>query len=432
MKSTFQRSRIFAIVASLLTTPVVALNPLVGDYSKDNPLDVRIMAYNTQGRFIADSSVDAAFNRIFTAIQPDLISLEEIPSSVSAATMAARFNSIMPIGGAGWQIHFGTLGGTRNAIASRYPLTLKRTDTIPVSSTRGVTIALADLPNVSYPVDVYLLSVHLKCCGDPGGSEDASRQRSADAIANWLGDARGVARPSGDNIALPANTPIIILGDFNLVGGPQPETTLLTGDIQDNATFGADVKGDWDVTNLTNLNPLDPFTGNNFTWQGSTSFPPSALDRFMTADSAFNAVNKFILNTNTMTPAARAAAGLQPGDTLDTTTSDHLPIVVDLRITNPCAIDTDNDGTPDCTDGCPTDATRTAPGVCGCNVSASMQGTGDVNGDTRIDALDIQAFVKELVTPTAPSVSACAADTNISGTLNDADIDLFVNLLLGH
>lgn len=432
MKTAIQRAWIAALIAGLHASWVIALNPLVGDYSKDHPLDVRIMAYNTQGRFIADSSVDAAFNRIFTAIQPDLISLEEIPSSVSAATMAARFNSIMPIGGAGWQIHFGTLGGTRNAIASRYPLTLKRTDTIPASSTRGVTMALADLPNASYSVDVYLLSVHLKCCGSPGGSEDGNRQRSADAIANWLGDARGVARPSGENIALPANTPIIILGDFNLVGGPQPEATLLTGDIQDNATFGADVKGDWDVTNLTNLNPLDPFTGNNFTWQGSTSFPPSALDRFMTADSAFNAVNKFILNTNTMTPAARAAAGLQPGDTLDTTTSDHLPIVVDLRVTNPCALDTDNDGTPDCTDGCPTDATRTAPGLCGCNVSASMQGTGDVNGDTRIDALDIQAFTRELATPSSPSLSACSADTNLSGTVNDADIDSFVNLLLGH
>ncbi|MBI5765221.1 MAG: endonuclease/exonuclease/phosphatase family protein [Planctomycetes bacterium] len=426
--------RKFGIVVTiswLLAAPVIALNPLTGDYSKDNPLDIRIMAYNTLGRFIATPSADAAFNRIFTAIQPDLISLEEIPSSVSAATMAARFNSIMPIGGAGWQIHFGILGGTRNAIASRFPLTLKRTDTIPVSSTRGVTIALADLPNATYPVDVYLLSVHLKCCGNPGGTEDASRQRSADAIANWLGDARGVVRPAGDNIALPANTPIIILGDFNLVGGPQPETTLLTGDIQDNATFGADVKGDWDVTNLTNLNPLDPFTGNNFTWQGSTSFPPSALDRFMTADSAFNAVNKFILNTNTMTPAARTAAGLQAGDTLETSTSDHLPIVVDLRVANPCAVDTDNDGTPDCSDGCPTDPTRIAPGLCGCNVSLSLQGTGDVNGDTRVDAQDIQAFVKELITPTAPSLSACSADTNVSGTVTDADVDSFVNKLLG-
>ncbi len=431
MSTAIQRLGAVAIIVSLIASSVYALNPLVGDYSKDHPLDIRIMAYNTERRFIAEPAADAAFNRILIALQPDIICFEEITSAVSTSAMATRLNSIMPIGGAGWQIHFGLLGGTRNAIASRYPLTLKRTDTIPASSTRGVTIALADLPNASYPVDVYLLGVHLKCCGNPGGSEDGNRQRSADAIANWLGDARGAVRASGDNIALPANTPIVILGDFNLVGGPQPETTLLTGDIQDSATFGTDVKGDWDVTNLTNLNPVDPFTGNNFTWQGSTSFPPSALDRFMTADSAFNAVNKFILNTNTMTPAARSAAGLQPGDTLDTTTSDHLPIVVDLRIANPCALDTDNDGTPDCTDGCPTDPTRIAPGLCGCNVSAGAKGTGDVNGDTRIDALDIQAFTRELATPTAPSLSACSADTNLSGTVNDADIDSFVSLLLG-
>ena len=92
-------------------------------------------------------------------------------------------------------------------IASRFPLSMTRIDTIPASSTRGVTIALADLPDTDYDRDVYLLGVHLKCCGDPGGSEDASRQDSADAIANWLGDARGVSRPSGDQVTLPPDTP---------------------------------------------------------------------------------------------------------------------------------------------------------------------------------------------------------------------------------
>ena len=407
-----------------------ALNPLAGDYSKDQALDVRIMAYNTERNFIATAATDPEFNRILIALQPDIICFEEIVSSVTTTAMATRLNTIMPIGGAGWQIHFGILAGTRNALASRYPLLLKRTDTIPVSSTRGVTIALVDLPDASYPLDVYLLGVHLKCCGDPGGTEDVSRQRSADAIANWLADARGVGRPSGNNIALPANTPMIVLGDFNLVGGPQPEATLLTGDIQDNATFSTDIKGDWDVTDLANLNPLDPFTGNNFTWQGSSSFDPSPLDRFMVTDSAFTVANKFILNTNTMTPAALAAAGLQAGDTLPANASDHLPIVVDLRISNPCALDSDSDGTPDCTDGCPADALRIAPGLCGCNVAAAVQGNGDINRDTHLDALDIQAFITELVSPSVPSEAACAADTNLSGSVTDADVDQFVNLLL--
>ena len=418
-----------ALAILLMVHPAIALNPLVGDFSKDNPLDVRIVAYNTEANFIADPAADPEFNRILTALQPDIICFEEM-STTSANNTATRLNSIMPIGGAGWQVHVGVLAGTRNVLASRYPLTQRRTDTIPESSTRGVTIALADLPSATHPLDVYLLGVHLKCCGDPGGSEDVNRQRSADAIANWLGDARDAARPSGNNIVLPANTPMIVLGDFNLVGGPQPENTLLTGNIQDEPTFGTDVKGDWDVSNLTNLNPLDPFTGNNFTWQGNGTFPPSPLDRFMVTDSAFTVANKFILNTNTMTPSALAAAGLQAGDTLPQNSSDHLPIVVDLRVVDPCATDADSDGTPDCDDDCPSDPLRTAPGLCGCNVPASVEGSGDVTRDSRIDAADIAAFVSELLASSAPSEPACAADVDQSGTVDESDIDSFIGLLV--
>ncbi len=128
---------------------------------------------------------------------------------------------------------------------------------------------------------------------------------------------------------------MIALGDFNLVGGPQPETTFITGDIQDQGTYGPPVKGDWDVTDLTNLMPADPFTGATFTWQGSQSFPPSALDRFFFTDSVVTVANSFVLNTDTMTPAALNAAGLQAGDTLRENTSDHLPIVMDLDLRVP-------------------------------------------------------------------------------------------------
>ncbi len=37
--------------------------------------------------------------------------------------------------------------------------------------------------------------------------------------------------------------------------------------------------------------------------------------------------------------------------------------------TSPPTLDTDGDGTPDCTDGCPRDARKTQPGACGCNVA---------------------------------------------------------------
>ncbi|MCP4249732.1 MAG: hypothetical protein GY778_22040 [bacterium] len=343
------RAALLLVAICVWSGPVaVGYDPLSGDYSKADPLDVRIVAYNHNRSFIEDPSEDAVFDRILTAINPDIICFEEFTDSISESDVANRLDSILPVtGGGSWQIHFGLLGGIRTVIASRFPLNMTRIDTIPASSTRGVTIALADLPDANYCTDVYLLGVHLKCCGDPGGSEDASRQDSADAIANWLGDARGVARPSGNNVTLAPDTPMISLGDFNLVGGPQPETTLITGDIQDEGTYGPDVKGDWDNSNLTDLTPTDPFTGDDFTWQGNQNFPPGRLDRFFYTDSVVTVANSFILNTDTMTPAALAAAGLRAGDTLTGNSSDHLPIAMDLRlVTGPeCT------GNADCDDG---------------------------------------------------------------------------------
>jgi endonuclease/exonuclease/phosphatase family metal-dependent hydrolase len=340
------RCLLAVLLASAWASTSVAFDPLNGDYSREQPLDVRIVTYNHHGEFIENPSRDAAFNRILTALDPDIICFQEFSSAVSESTIANRLSSVL---GGTWYIHFGLYGGMRTVIASRYPLSLTRIDTIPASSTRGVTIALADLPDADYPVDVYLLGVHLKCCGDPGGSEDASRQDSADAIANWLGDARGVSRPSGNNVVLPADTPMVSLGDFNLVGGPQPENTLITGDIQDEGTYGPDVKGDWDVSDITNLGPVDPFTGDDFTWQGSASYDPSPLDRIFYTDSVVTVANSFILNTDTMTPAALAAAGLQAGDTLPDNSSDHLPVTMDLRfVTGPECTDD-----PDCDDGNP-------------------------------------------------------------------------------
>lgn len=420
--------------------PARAYDPFAGDYSKENPLDIRVMEYNHQGNFISDSSADAEFGRILQAINPDVICFEEFSSSISANTIASRLNALLPIAGGGvWQIHLGLSAGTRNVIASRYPLTLKRTDTIPASSTRGVTIALVDLPDALYDTDVYLMGVHLKCCGSPGGSEDASRQLSADAIANWLGDARGVARPSGDNVVLPVETPIFVLGDFNLVGGPQPGNTIVTGDIQNTSIYGPDVKGDWDSTDITDLLPLDPFTGSAVTWQGSSEFDPSTLDHMFYTDSAVTIAHSFVFRTDTMSAAARVAAGVQAGDTLEANSSDHLPIVADLRL-----VGCQSDG--ECDDGVFCNGAETCAGSAGCAPGAAPcaagawcnedadacvplgEGDFDVDGDVDLrDFAALQACFGDAGSP------ACAAGnlTGANGTIDLADVAEFVTRLGG-
>jgi len=370
---------LLAIAVIFAPTTALAFDPLSGDYTRDDPMDVRIVTYNHAREFIANPATDPEFDRILIALDPDAVVMQEFVDTITTNDVINRFNAILPIAGGGsWQVHFGLLGGIRTVIISRHPLLMTRVDTIPASDTRGVTIALVDLPDADYATDVYLMGVHLKCCGNPGGSEDADRQNSADAMANWLGDARGVARPSGDNVVLPADTPILMLGDFNMVGGPQPELTLTTGDIQDEGVYGSDVKGDWDNSDVTNLMPQDPFTGDTFTWQGSASFPPSALDRIFHTDSVTFIANSFILNTNTMSAPALAAAGLQAGDTLPQNTSDHLPVVVDLRIASATC-----NSNGDCDDGAFCNGAET------CDINGMCQaGSDPCPGDLCNDLLD--------------------------------------------
>ncbi|MBK8268216.1 MAG: hypothetical protein IPK83_07870 [Planctomycetes bacterium] len=64
---------------------------------------------------------------------------------------------------------------------------------------------------------------------------------------------------------------------------------------------------------------------------------------------------------------------------------DSDPCTADTCENNVCVftpIDTDNDGTPDCSDGCPNDPNKTAPGQCGCGVAdtdTDNDGTADCN-----------------------------------------------------
>ncbi len=311
----------------------LAFNPAAGDFSKANPSDLRIMSYNTARNFISDSTKDALFARILQCVNPDIIAFQEIEEGITTSQLVTRLSTILPPSST-WTVHFGLSDGyIRTVLVSRFPLSMQRFDTTPSSEVRGVNMALVDLPNATYgSADIYPMVIHLKAyAGEPNTSR---RQKACDAIAKWLGDIR---TPGGD-IDLPTSTPAIVLGDTNFVDPDpqQPEVTLRTGDIVNNATYGPDIKPDWDGTDLLDVQPADPYTGDKDTYPSGTTNPTSRIDRFYITDSALGVVNSFILNTKTMTPSQRTAAGLQNGDTDNA--SDHLPIVVDLNILVPVTV----------------------------------------------------------------------------------------------
>ena len=320
-----------ALTIMALAAAAFALNPSTGDFSKSAPTQVRLVTWNTHGNFgSTNAATDAAMTRVLRALSPDVLALEETPASMTAAQVQTKLGTMLPP--ATWQVQSGLSDGTnRNVLASRRPLSMKITDVIPAAGIRGVTAALVSLDRTIYAHDIYVMAVHLKCCSGAGNTAD--RQDECDALAHWFGD----LRTAGGNVNLPASTPAVVMGDFNLVDpDPQkPEVTLRTGAIVNTATFGAAIAPDWDGTALLDAQPHDLFTGSAFTWPSGTTTPTSRLDRFYVTDSVLAVADAFALNTLTMTAAARTPSGFLAGDSAQA--SDHLPVVVDLKLTGPGA-----------------------------------------------------------------------------------------------
>lgn len=322
------RIHVCAILLALFAGSCAAYDPASGDFSKASSGHVRAATWNVNRRFVSEPAADESFRRLISAMNPDIICFEEIAAGVTFDAIRARLDSILPIAeGTSWSVHLGISDGfERNALAARLPESMRITDTSPTSELRGVTGALIDLPASQYGCRVYVMGVHLKCCS--GTTETQRRQRHCDALAKWFGDLR---TPGGD-ADLPADTPVVVAGDFNFVDPDpqQPEVTLRTGDIQDNETFGRDARGDWDNTDIWDAAPCDPFTSRSQTWPSGTANPASRLDRMYFTDSVTSTPVCFVLNTKTMSPAQLAAANLQSADS--ETASDHLPVVSDFIV----------------------------------------------------------------------------------------------------
>jgi len=212
--------------------------------------DLRIASYNVNWDSIFpdgdpnnhgwrhfDKSAD--FERIIAALDPDIMCLQEINSNRNAQDVADIFDAVLPLGGGqGWHAAI----GYSNVIVSRYPLSMIETTTTPQGQ-RDQCMALVNLPDASFSHDAYVICEHFKCCG--GSSNDDTRQQQADSIVNWMRDARS----PGEAIDLPADTPIIVMGDLNIVDGlVAPLNTLVTGNISDQGTYGAGSPPDWDGT----------------------------------------------------------------------------------------------------------------------------------------------------------------------------------------
>lgn len=272
----------------------------------------------------------AAFRRIAAATAPHIFCLQEIAPARDPQQVAAILDDVLPVDGEGWQAH----SGEDSVIASRYPLSLPHAALVVQgrSYSVGHAAALVDLPDREFDHDVYVVCAHFKSGGEE--ADIALRQANADQIVAWLAD----ARTAGGEIDLAAGTPFLVLGDFNVYDTDPAHhlTTLLTGDVVDEAAYGPDAPPDWDGTPLADALPTHNAAGSEtYTWRDDTQpFNPGVLDRILYSDSSLSLAHAFVLNTATLSAEALAAAGLEAADValdLDHGHYDHLPLVADFR-----------------------------------------------------------------------------------------------------
>lgn len=295
----------------------------------------------------------AEFRRVITAVNPDIVCLQEIGWDHDPQDVADILDEELPLGGSEtWRAHM----GSDNVIAARWDMLMPATDTDPTTN-RGQAMALVDLPDDEYLTDIYLMNAHFKASG--GTTNINRRKQHAAAIIHWIGDIKS----PGGAIDLPTDTPVVVLGDLNVYDTDPHEHlgTLVTGDIDPlyEGTYGPDLSPDWDDSDSTDVLPLHNGVGPDFyTWRDDGGgFNPGALDRVIYTDSMLSVGNTYVLNTSSMAVGELAAAGLELNDVLLSPPGyfDHVPLIVDFIVTaaSPGELDSDGDGVPDASDVCP-------------------------------------------------------------------------------
>ncbi|MFT5765773.1 MAG: hypothetical protein ACI8X3_003210, partial [Saprospiraceae bacterium] len=212
---------------------------------KKTNADLRVLSYNVLSDGLFDASRVSSFTRILQAIRPEIIGFQEIYDH-SSSQVADQVESMLP-STTGEEWFHANAGSDIHAI-SRYPI-------LESYTIEGNGAFLIDLPDIDE--NLLFIIAHPPCCNN-----DEGRQMEIDAMMAFLRNAKEGIGP----LQLQTDAPIIIVGDMNLVGDRQQLETLLTGNIADEFTYGADFEPDWDGSNLKDSRPYTTHLPMSFTW----------------------------------------------------------------------------------------------------------------------------------------------------------------------
>lgn len=254
---------------------------------------LRLASLNTLQTGLFAPGQATKLSRLLVAADADVYLLQEEYNS-SESQVQTFFNALRPLGGgAQWQVH--KRGDT--AVVSRWPLVaLPNYDT-----SYSAAAALTD------DGPVVIVAIHPKCCGYIGSSEDDRRIAQADLTARLIDEVRAGQH---DNLARVSDAPVIIGGDWNLVGSRTPLDRLTSPQLEGMAEARLVRSGADDTTTWRELDGL--------------GFAPGRLDLIVYDGERLKLVRPEIWDTALMSPARLARLGLQ---TTDSTGSDHFMLV---------------------------------------------------------------------------------------------------------
>ena len=339
------------------------------EINKENPELLRVMAYNTLGNGLKDNNRIDRFVRIINTINPQIIGFNE-----------TRQTSEQDV----YDVLDASLGGTwyvlkhdpENITASRFPIV----GTWDVNN--EIQASLIDLDDEG-PYMLFIVG-HLSCCGS-----DNSRQEQVDRFTEFVLD----AKTPGGEITVSENTPIVFLGDMNLVGNSQQYYTIIEGDIQDTDSYGEGGFPDWDNSGLEDAICRQTDKRMAYTWRNENSeYPPGRLDFIFYTNSVMSTAKSFTLQTEIMSDERLENYGLLWDDTKEA--SDHFPVVADFDL----------------------------------SFNEDCNSDGDINNDGSIDVVDVVIVVDYIINST--DVELECADTNNDGNINVVDIVQLVSLIL--
>lgn len=250
---------------------------------------VRVANLNTHLDGLLDPKSEDALGRLITAVGPDVICFQE-QWKTPAEDMARRLDELAPLGKAAWSVHKvdGCIIATHGNLQ-------------PVPS--GDDRHAAAIVSVGPEPPMLVVCVHPKCCGYMGSNEDFQR------IEQALKTARTVRELQASHPGIP----VVVIGDWNLVGSDIPLDIVREAVDPEMAR--------WPLRHLASTDEYTFFDVNG-------SFTPSTLDLVLHSPN-MKRRNGFVLDTMTLPDETLQLLKLER---TDSRASDHMIVVADFTL----------------------------------------------------------------------------------------------------